>query len=96
MSAPPSLFRFAPRHARKLSSATSVRLTGRPHLNVVTRPSRGLATVNQDQRIVPDVGFAGSGRQSTVSGPDGGDSRKNPDERTVKLGKSMYSLALIL
>ena len=94
MSAPPSLLRLAPSHARKVPSiATSCR-TGRAHLIVARNASRALATVQNDHRVLPDVGFAGSSRRSSIPGPNPDDPHRKPDERTLKLGKSKSPFVL--
>lgn len=92
MSAPPSLLRSAPHHARKVPSVNAPRLARVLQSNVAKQGSRCLATVNQDQRILLDVGFTGSASRSSFSGPDSSDPQRKPDERTLKLGKSKYHL----
>ena len=92
MSAPPSLLRLAPKNARKVPSMAPSCQTGRGPLNVARHSSRRLATVQNDHRVLPDVGFAGSGRRSSIPGPNADDPHRKPDERTLKLGKSKSSL----
>jgi hypothetical protein len=90
MSAPSSLLRSAPHNVPKLPlpSLTPSYCMRQPPQSSVTRTSRSLATVNPGQKSIPDVWFTGSTPRSDISNLSSNDSRKPPDERTVKLGKS--------
>lgn len=95
MSVPPSLLRYAPSRAFKAPSVTTARPAARCVVNGPSGISRGLATVNHDQRTLPEVGFAGSTIRSSSPGPGANSHERKPDERTLKLGKSMSFLCFI-
>jgi hypothetical protein len=92
MSAPLGLLRSASHRARKIPSPTVPSLTRYPPSYVVRQSSISLATVNHDERVLPEVGFTGSTCRPSISNPGADDPHKKPDERTLKLGKSKSSL----
>ena len=91
MSAPPSLLRSAPHTVHKFPSLTATYRTRHVVPYAVQPNCRSLATVNQDQSVLLDVGFARSGFRSSIVNPNSPEPHKPPDERTVKLGKSELS-----
>jgi len=93
MSASPANFmRSVPRNVSKLPSTLH---TSWPSL-CATKPiivkSRHLATASPGPRSISDIWFTGSEPQLSVPSPNGQNPRKPPDERSVKLGKSIQYL----
>ena len=86
-----NLIRSAPRNVSKFPSTVR---SSRPSLcpkTSVTASPRWLATANPGPRVLPDIWFTGSAPRPSMPDSSGQDQRKPPDERTVKLGKSMHT-----
>ncbi|KAG9235023.1 hypothetical protein BJ875DRAFT_542477 [Amylocarpus encephaloides] len=93
MSAPPAILRTARHKVNTLPAFAPGRQT-RPVLQPPVSPgARCLAIVNPDTRSVPDVWFTGTSPKGKIPPPyDFGDPGKPPDERTLKLGKTLRIL----
>ncbi|PVH77858.1 hypothetical protein DL98DRAFT_517173 [Cadophora sp. DSE1049] len=90
MSRPCNLLRSAPQATKIPPLTASCRSLRAAHPATVT--SRCLATVEQGQKVLLDVWFTGSvPRRSLPARNDPSEPRK-PDERTVKLGKTLRIL----
>lgn len=81
-----SLVRSAPHNVTKLPSIAVSCLSRYTPVNPPANTSRGFATVKTSQNSLPDIWFTGSVPRNNV--PNDHDSKKPPDERKLKLGKS--------
>lgn len=93
MSRPCKLLRSAPQATKTSALTLSCRSLRAAYPATVT--SRCLATVEQGQKVLPDVWFTGSiPRHSPPVRNDPSEPHK-PDERTLKLGKSKFRIDLL-
>ncbi|KAH7370535.1 hypothetical protein BKA65DRAFT_19421 [Rhexocercosporidium sp. MPI-PUGE-AT-0058] len=91
MSTPCNLLRSAPLKATKLSPITlSCRSFRSVHPAIVT--SRCLATVEQGPKVLPDVWFTGSVTRRDVPPSNNHSEPRKPNDRTLKLGKTLRIL----
>lgn len=89
MSTLPTLLRSVPNNATKLSS---VSLSYRSLRSVYpANTSRCLATVQQGPKVLPDVWFTGSAPRRDTQLPSQPPGSSKAEERTVKLGNSIFS-----
>ncbi|PQE04155.1 chromosome transmission fidelity 4 protein [Rutstroemia sp. NJR-2017a BVV2] len=97
MSTSFNLVRAAPKRLKLSSSCPIPSICSAEHPLIYTtsrKDSRYLATVSSASRILPDVWFTGSAPHSNISPrePHNQNSGKPPDERTLKLGKTLRIL----
>jgi len=91
MSAPTGVFRAIPHDASRCTNIIPCVRTRLPVVYWTNISSRALATVHSAPGVLPDVWFNGSRPQSAISPPTR-DPERSPDERTVKLGKTLRIL----
>ncbi|KAK2624262.1 hypothetical protein QTJ16_006212 [Diplocarpon rosae] len=91
MSTPCSLICAAPYNATKLSA---IKWSCRPLRSVLhaNHISRSLATVQQGPKVLPGVWFTGTVPQRNLQVPRKSSDPRQPDERTLKLGKTLRIL----
>ncbi|KAH8593357.1 hypothetical protein B0O99DRAFT_627899 [Bisporella sp. PMI_857] len=91
MSSSSRLTRPLPHNVSRLSFITPVRQSSHCLRLPVTTTSRCFATIDSGSKVLPDVWFTGSAPELSIPNPDG-DGKKPPNERTVKLGKTLRIL----
>ncbi|KAG9241448.1 hypothetical protein BJ878DRAFT_520709 [Calycina marina] len=84
--------RFAPRNVCKLASTSKGARPLACTTGTTPAASRSLATANPGSKALPDIWFTGSAPRPSISNPYPQDPVKPPDERTVKLGKTLRVL----